>query len=195
MPTKKPIDHTEHRPGKDPSKMIDRLYSEGRTYPREQLAKWADRDAANYDAKDQGEAVQAHNPHPYHRHEEIRSPQHRENQHDVNYDNDARGWVRGAPNGQMPTGHNEDATRLGNFDRGNAYRTDRDSGMADQIKDRAGDHNRHHTEFELRHNAGMTHAFEAHDYFKRHVPQYDRRGELGLYRPDSHSKPRRQGGK
>jgi hypothetical protein len=87
-----------------------------------------------------------------------------ENFHDKNYDNDTSGWVRGAPNGQSPTGNNGTATRLPNFDKGNAYRTARHSGMADQIKDRRVDHNRHHTEFELRHNAGMTHAPEDYNF-------------------------------
>jgi hypothetical protein len=76
-------------------------------------------------------------------------------------------WVRG---------RGEDATGKPSFDRSNAYRTDRDTGMASQVKDREVDHNRHHTEFELHHNAGTTHAPEAHDYSKRHVPSYERRG-------------------
>ena len=139
MPTsKRPIDHTEHRPGKDPSKMIDRLYSEGRTYPREQPARWPDRDAANFDAKHQGEPVQAHHPHPYHRHEEIQSAQNREDQHDKHYDSDTSGWVRAAPNGKQPTGNNETAERLPNYDQGQSYR-------------RADKGNDWHSEFDQRH--------------------------------------------
>jgi hypothetical protein len=110
------------RPGSDPSKQLNDLYSFGRTYPREQPAEWPRRDAFNFDAAHQGKPPQRDHPSRYHRHEEIQSPQHRENQHDVHYDNDCRGWVRAAGNNQVPTGHGEDATRLGNFDRGGSWR-------------------------------------------------------------------------
>src|SRR5262249_17743069 len=96
------------------------------------------------------------------------------------YDNDVdiKSWLR-----------NGDATSKKSFDFGNAWRTERHSGMADQIKDRRADHNRHHTEFELKHNAGTTHANEAHDFSKRHVPNYEKRGELGF----DDSKPAHRG--
>jgi hypothetical protein len=104
----------------------------------------------------------------------------------TNYDNDATGWVRGCRSGE-PSTHNEDATSKPGFDFGGAWRTDRKTGMRDQIKDYHADHNRHHTEFEHKHNAGVTHTTEAHDFSKRHVPSYERRGELGLNR---HSEPK-----
>jgi hypothetical protein len=37
----------------------------------------------------------------------------------------------------------------------------------------------------------VTHTTEAHDFSKRHVPSYERRGELGLDRPKSEPKSRR----
>ena len=52
--------------------------------------------------------------------------------------------------------------------------------MADQIKDRSADHNRHWTEFERSHNAGRTAMPEAHNFSQRHVPSYERRNELGF---------------
>jgi hypothetical protein len=93
-----------------------------------------------------------------------------ENAHDNaggKYDNDVsiKSWLR-----------NGDATSKPSFDFGGAYRKD----MRSQIKDRPVDHNRHHSEFE-RHNSNdsMTHDQMAHDYSKRHVPTYEKRGELG----------------
>src|SRR5262245_32055093 len=73
-------------------------------------------------------------------------PQDIENAHDNagdRYDNDVdkKSWLQSG-----------DATAKPSFDRGNAWRTERHSGMADQIKDRPVDHNRHHSEFTLRHN-------------------------------------------
>jgi hypothetical protein len=101
----------------------------------------------------------------------VQENQFRENMHGPGYDNDhPNDWVRG---------RGESATGKPGFDFKGAHRVDRDSGMADQIRDRAADHNRHWTEFERSHNAGRTAMPEAHDYSKRHVPQYERRGQLG----------------
>jgi hypothetical protein len=117
MPTsRKPTDLTDRKPGRDPGKMVDDLYRSGRHYPVRDPADWPARHAVNDYATSPGEPIQRDHGSRYHRHEEIQSPQHRPNQHDVHYDNDTSGWVRGAPNGQAPTGHNETAEKLPNFD-------------------------------------------------------------------------------
>jgi hypothetical protein len=150
--------------------IVDHLYEQGRHFP--------DR-APNSE----------HHPRPntlqrdLHKHREPQAPQHYENFRDVTkrhpgdesnrYDNDVgEKWTRGFGD---PYPH---------FDRGNSWRTDRDTGMRDQIKDRPADHNRHWTEFTLKHNAGTTHEQQAHDFSKRHIPQYERRGELGVHKSD-----------
>jgi len=179
-------DYTSIEPGSDPTRNVARIY-EGRPsqgYPRNAEPKRRRDPASNLDAK-----FSSPNPSKGDHVFNQNSVQHPANQHDVNYDNDATGWVRGCRSGE-PTCHNEDATVKPFFDKGNAWRTDRDTGMRDQIKDYHADHTRHHSEFELRHNAGTTHATEAHDFSKRHVPSYERRGELGLG-PNSEPKPRR----
>jgi hypothetical protein len=52
--------------------------------------------------------------------------------------------------------------------------------MGNQIKDRSVDHNRHHTEFERRNaNGSVTHEQQAWDPSRRHIPTYEKRGELG----------------
>jgi len=105
-----------------------------------------------------------------------------ENEFGPKYSNDVdiSSWLR---NGRADT--------KPGFDRGGAWRTDRDTGMRDQMKDFGADHNRHWTEHEASHNAGRTAAPEFHDYSKRHIPSYERRGELGLEKPDSAPKPRK----
>jgi hypothetical protein len=169
------------RPGTDPSRLIDKLYSTGRHYPREAPQKWPARpvDASRYDEQGQG------------KHRQPSAPQFIEDGRRPEYSNDTSGWIRGAPNGRMPDCNNEDATRLPNFDRSNAWRKDRESGMRDQIKDsRDADHRRHWTEFEKSHNAGRTAATEFHDRSKRAVPGYERKLEYGF--SDSHPKRSRK---
>jgi hypothetical protein len=68
------------------------------------------------------------------------------------------------------------ATDRPGFDYKNAYRTDRNTGMTDQVKDRPADHNRHWSEFQLHGKHGTTHSVDAHDRSQRHVPQYERTG-------------------
>ena len=114
--------------------------------------------------------------------------QHPANWHDKNYNNDSGGWVRGCRDGQ-PKMHSESGEHKPFYDKKNVWRGHE---LRDQIKDhRDADHNRHHTEFEHHHNAGVTHTTEAHDFSKRHVASYERRGELGLDRPKSEPKSRR----
>jgi hypothetical protein len=92
----------------------------------------------------------------------------------------------------VPTCNDESGEHKPFYDQKQSFRRD-DKGnrRGDEIKDYRDDHNRHHTEFERRSNVGVTHDQMAHDYSKRHVPSYERRGELGLDRPDSNPKPRR----
>jgi hypothetical protein len=168
--SRKPTDLTHVKPGTDPSKMIDDLYRQGRSYPREQPQRWPDRpvDASRYEEQGQHKG---HHP---------SAPQFEEDGRAPEYSGDCSGWVRAAPNGQMPTGDNSDATRLPNFDRSNAWRTDRDTGMRDQIKNhRDADHRNHWTSFEKSHNAGRTAATEFHDRSRRAVPAYERKLEYG----------------
>jgi hypothetical protein len=106
-------------------------------------------------------------------------PQDIEDSHDNHrgrYDNivDERSWLR-----------NGDATSKPSFDKSNAWRTDRDTGMRDQIKVRSADFRRHHTEFE-RHNANgsVTHDPMKHDFSKRHITEAEKRNEFGIYDSD-----------
>jgi hypothetical protein len=98
-----------------------------------------------------------------------------EDRHGPGYDNrvNINSWLR-----------NGDATSKPSFDFGNSWRTARHSGMADQIKDRPQDHNRHHSEFTLRHNAGETAEQQAWDPNKRHIPHWERKGERGIDNSD-----------
>ena len=116
MTTKPPKDLTRVRPGSDPSRLIDALYRVGRSYPREQPAKWPARPAVNDAAKEQHQSRPKNDPGNF------QSNQAPENHHSPNYDSDTSGWVRGAPNNSKPTGNNETATRLPNFDYGGSWR-------------------------------------------------------------------------
>ena len=180
-------DHSSIEPGSDPTRNVARIYEgrEAHGHPRNPAPARRSDPAENRHAAEQ-DGVRPHTKDDVFN---LNVPQLPANFHDKNYDNDSAGWVRGCRSGE-PTCHNEDATVKPFFDKGNAWRTDRDTGMRDQIKDYHADHTRHHSEFELRHNAGTTHATEAHDFSKRHVPSYERRGELGLG-PNSEPKPRR----
>jgi hypothetical protein len=90
--------------------MIDALYRLGRSYPREQPAKWPAAPAVNDGIARQGRHVSKGDPF------NENTNQHVENFKSPNYQNDSRGHVRGAPNGRTPTGNNETAERLPNFD-------------------------------------------------------------------------------
>jgi hypothetical protein len=111
--------------------------------------------------------------------------QHPANWHDKNYNNDVPidSWLR---NGNA-------ATKPGFDKHQNAWRSESKGNTfgKETIKDYEADHNLHHSEFELKHNAGVTHSPDAHDFSKRHVPSYEKRGELGLDKPDSNPKARR----
>jgi hypothetical protein len=170
--------------GGNPNELVSRIYDDGRAvgFPRNKPPRPRHDPAENDYAARQGRVDPAKRADVFNE----CTPQHPENFHDKAYDNLASGWVRGVRSGQ-PNCDNEDATCKPFFDKGNAWRTDRKTGMRDQIKDYSADHNRHHTEFEHKHNAGVTHTTEAHDFSKRHVPSYERRGELGLNR---HSEPK-----
>jgi hypothetical protein len=119
------------------------------------------------------------------------APQFVEDGRAANYANDASGWVRGCKSGE-PTCNNESAEHKPFFDKKQAYRTDRDSGMRDQQKYYAdADSNRHHSQFEHRHNAGTTHVSgEGRGFAQRHVPNYEKRLEYGY----KDSAPKHTGG-
>jgi hypothetical protein len=99
------------RPGQDPTAAINRLYAEGRSYPREQPARSQSRPAVNKDpllsaSPEDGVAGN------------FSGPQMAEDQPALNrnYFSDASGWVRACKSGS-PTGSNEDAMAgKGNFD-------------------------------------------------------------------------------
>jgi hypothetical protein len=116
MTSRKPTDLTHVKPGSDPSRLIDRLYSEGRSYPREKPAEWPARPAVNEGSARQGRHVPRNDPF------NENTNQAPENFHAPNYDSQTSGWVRAAPNGKQPSGNNETATRLPNFDYGGSYR-------------------------------------------------------------------------
>jgi hypothetical protein len=113
--SRRPTDLTHLKPGSDPTKLINDLYAHGRTYPREKPAEWPARPAVNDAIARQGRHVSRNDPF------NENTNQHPENFKAPNYQNDCSGWVRGAPNGQKPTGNNSDATRL-HFDRGGSWR-------------------------------------------------------------------------
>lgn len=96
-------------PGSDPSRQIDRLYSEGRrTFPRVEH-KTQNRSAVNQDAMMSAspEDGVAGN---------FSSPQAAEDQRAPNYNNDASGWVRATSKGE-PSCFNETAENKPGFDR------------------------------------------------------------------------------
>ena len=174
-------DYTTIQPGSDPVANVAKIY-EGREsagYPRNPTPpRRHDPRPDNSRHHEQG-ARPGDDPN-------VSAPQFIEDGRAAHYANDATGWVRGCKSGE-PDCFNESGEHKPFYDKGDAWRTDRKTGMRDQIKDYHADHNRHHTEFEHKHNAGVTHTTEAHDFSKRHVPSYERRGELGLNR---HSEPK-----
>jgi hypothetical protein len=169
--------------GGNPNELVNRIYDDGRAvgFPRNKPPSIRREPADNSAVERQGRVD------PWRRDEIFNenTNQHPANWKDKAYDNDVPldSWLR-----------NGDATSKPGFDKhDNAWRSD-SKGNAfgrETIKDFEADHNRHWTEFEHKHNAGTTHTTEGHDYSKRHVPQYERRGELGLDRPKSEPKPRR----
>src|SRR5262249_7549903 len=79
---------------------------------------------------------------------------------------------------------NGDATTKPSFDKHpNSWRSESKGNVfgRETIKDRPVDHHKHHSEFERRHNAGVTHEQQAytHDFSARRIPDYERKGELG----------------
>ncbi len=103
--SRKPIRLENVKPGIDPTRLIVRLYSEGRTCPREQPAHWPARPAVNRSAAEQHHSRAKNDPGNF---QVNQAP---ENFHASNYDQDTSGWVRSAPNGKTPTGNNETATK------------------------------------------------------------------------------------
>jgi hypothetical protein len=148
--SRKPADSTSIKPGNDPGKLVDRIYSE-RRFPRNAPPRERRDPAVNDRHWEQGQR---------HGDPNTSAPQFVEDGRAANYSNDCGGWVRACRSGE-PQMHSESGEHKPGYDRGNAYRTDRDSGMADQVKDREVDHNRHHSEFLGSHNAGAT-LQEAH---------------------------------
>src|SRR5262245_29874809 len=153
---------------------IHSFYNRHRDFPRNKPAEDRHRPADNSRHHEQG---QRHGDH-------TSAPQFVEDGRAAHYTNDTSGWVRGCKSG-TPTCHNEDATQIGKFDHGNSWKTDRATGMRDQIKDyRDADHRNHWTEYERSHNAGRTAAREFVDYSQRHIPKYERTGSRGIENSD-----------
>jgi hypothetical protein len=98
------------KPGGDPSRTIENLYSYGRTYPREQPAEWPKAPTVNDAVARQGRHVSKGDPYNENTNQDVT------NWKSPHYDNDSRGWVRGAANGQKASGNSETAERLPNFD-------------------------------------------------------------------------------
>jgi hypothetical protein len=167
-------DYSTIQPGSDPTRNVARIY-EGREtsgYPRnpEPSRRRDPPDNSRHHEQGARPGDDQNNS----------APQFEEDGRSANYNNDATGWVRGCRSGS-PDCFNESAEHKPFFDKKQAYRTDRRTGMADQIRDYdKADHWRHHSEFE-RHNANgsITHDQMAHDFSKRHIPSYERKGELG----------------
>jgi hypothetical protein len=97
------------KPGSDPTKAINELYATGRRYPQGQ-ARWPSAPTVNDAAARQGRHVSRNDPYNENTNQDV------SNWKSPNYDNDSRGWVRAAPNGQKATGNNETAEKLPNFD-------------------------------------------------------------------------------
>jgi len=168
-------DYTTIQPGSDPVANVAKIY-EGREsagYPRNPTPpRRHDPRPDNSRHHEQG-ARPGDDPN-------VSAPQFIEDGRAAHYANDATGWVRGSKSG-APTCNNETAEHKPFFDRRQAYRTDRDTGMRDQIKYYPdADSNRHWSQHEVKHNAGVTHiSGEGRAFAERHVPQYERRLEYG----------------
>jgi hypothetical protein len=176
-------DYTNIRPGSEPVRNVKNIYedSDTRGYPRTAEPPRRRDPADNSAEARQGRVDPAKSfRDPFNQN----TPQHPENFHDKNYSNQTTGWVRGCKSGE-PTGFNESGEHKPFFDKGHAYRSPSKGNVfgRETIRDHAVDHNRHHSEFTLKHNAGVTHDPMAHDFSKRHVAQYEKRGEHNNYTP------------
>lgn len=136
---------------------VAKLYEERRVHPRNQP----------HDGRHPSPHRAANQCEP---HWEVQQNQFPEDAHGPGYNNDVKisDWKRNGRAESKPS-----------YDDKNVWRGHE---LRDQIKDRHADHNRHHSEFEIHHNAGTTHAQGAydHDFSKRHVPNYEKKGELGF---------------
>jgi hypothetical protein len=170
--SRKPVDSASIKPGSDPSKLVERIYSERRIFPRNAPPRERRDPASNDRDWDQGQR---------HGDPNTSAPQFIEDGRAANYSNDASGWVRGCKSGE-PQMHSESGEHKPGFDKNQSYRHDDGGNRRGErdTKDYTADHNRHFSEFELHHNAGTTHAQEAHDYSRRHVAQYEKRGRNDL---------------
>jgi hypothetical protein len=92
---------------------VDELYSRGRSFPHGQSRDAGARRSIPHTSPMESAAAKrmAHN---------TNTNQAPEDFHDVKYDNDTSGWVRGARG--EPTGFNETATGKPSFDKGNSWR-------------------------------------------------------------------------
>jgi hypothetical protein len=147
---------------------ISKLYERGRSFPRGRNSEDHSRpqNPASYDRSPRDGALRRNTA------QDVEDKA----DHSPRFAGDTSGRYHNDRPNDWTRGRGESAVGKPGFDSKNAYRTDRDSGMADQVKDRDVDHARHHSEFLGHHNAGATHAPEFHDYSKRHVPSYERRG-------------------
>jgi hypothetical protein len=102
------LDVDRIKPGSDPSKAVDALYAYGRRYG-EKPAEWPAAPAANPSVAEQ------HKPRSKHDVGNFQVNQAPEDFHGPGYDNQTTGHVRGTRRG-TPSGNNETATSLPNFD-------------------------------------------------------------------------------
>jgi hypothetical protein len=119
-----------------------------------------------------------------HDHREVQANQFREDAHGPGYDNDVskRSWLQ-----------NGDATTKPSFDKhDNAWRSESKGNTfgRETTQDRAADHNKHHSEFELHGRHGMTHSNDVHDRSQRRVPSYEKQGRNDL-QPTADARKRR----
>jgi hypothetical protein len=172
--------------GGNPNELVTRLYDDGRAvgFPRNAPPRPRHDPAVNDHVKRQGRVDGTEKDAVFNEN----TNQHPANWHDKNYNNDSGGYVRACRSGE-PTCNNEDATTKPGFDKKNVWRGHE---LRDQIKDYDNaDHRHHHSTYERRSNVGVTHDQMAHDYSQRHIPKYERHGELSGTHSDSNPKPRR----
>jgi hypothetical protein len=105
------------KPGSDPTRVINELYSYGRTYPREQPPKPPNDPAVNDSIARQGRV----DPRKGDRVSNENTNQSPSDLKAATYQNDASGWVRGCKSGS-PKMHSESAEHKPGFDKRQSYR-------------------------------------------------------------------------
>ncbi|MGB9390415.1 MAG: hypothetical protein WCB70_10570 [Xanthobacteraceae bacterium] len=113
--SRKPVDHTNIKPGSDPTKLVNDLYAFGRTYPRNAPPRPRLDPAVNDAEARRGRKVSRNDPFNENTNQDA------SNFHSPNYSNDSAGWVRGCKSGE-PQMHSESGEHKPGFDKNQSYR-------------------------------------------------------------------------